>query len=163
MTPGRAVRLLLLLASLGLAFAAAGPPSFTWANDGVRVQHPWTQAAAAVGAALALAALATATVGTRRRVLQIAAGTAGLALLGLAAQRLAFRFEAVETGVSTRSLAGRSGLRWADVEAVEPQAGSLTLRGRNGSRLVIATGRFEPDERVRLERTIARRVKEAAR
>jgi hypothetical protein len=160
LTPGRAVRLLLLLASLGLAFVAAGPPSFTWANDGVRVRHPWTQAAAALGAALALAAAA---VGERRRGLQLAAGAAGLALLGLAAERLAFRFEAVEAGVSARSLGGQATLRWAEIEAVEPRAGSLTLRGRSGAPIVIATGRFEPDERIRLERTIARRVKEAAR
>src|SRR5262249_40411930 len=31
LSPGRAVRLLLLLATLGLALVAAGPPSFTWA------------------------------------------------------------------------------------------------------------------------------------
>ena len=160
MTPGRAVRLLVLLAAAGLAFVAAGPPSFTWANDGVRVRHPWTQAAAALGAALALAAAA---VGERRRTLQVAAGVAGVALVGLAAQRLAFRFDAVETGISERSLGGASSLRWADVDSVEPRPGSLTLRGRGGARLVIATSRFEPDERVRLERTIARRVKEAAR
>jgi hypothetical protein len=160
LSPGRAVRLLLLLASLGLALVAAGPPTFTWANDGVRIGHPWTQAAAALGAALAVAAAA---VGERRRWLQAAAGVAGLALVGLAAEQLAFRFEAVEAGVRERSLAGASSLRWTEIEAVEPRPGSLALRGRGGAQLVIATDRFPPDDRVRLERTIARRVKEAAR
>ena len=160
MSPGRAVRLLLLLASFGLVLVAAGPPSFTWANDGVRVGHSWTQAAAALGAALAVAAAA---VGERRRWLQAAAGLAGVALVGLAAERLAFSFEAVDAGVRERSLAGASSMRWADVEAVEPRPGSLTLRGRGGARLVLATDRFPADDLIRLERTIARRVKEAAR
>lgn len=160
MSPGRAVRLLLLLASFGLALVAAGPPSSTWANDGVRIGHSWTQAAAALGAALAVAAAA---VGERQRWVQVAAGVAGVALVGLAAERLAFRFEAVESGVRERSLAGASSLRWSDVEAVEPRPGSLMLRGRGGAQLVIATDRLSPDDRIRLERTIARRVKDAAR
>ena len=84
-------------------------------------------------------------------------------LAGLSAQRLAWRIDAIETGLHERSLAGSVSLRWSEIEAVEPRDGSILLRGRNGARLVIATGRFEPDERIRLERTIARRVKEAAR
>ena len=62
-----------------------------------------------------------------------------------------------------RRLTGGLSLRWADVVAVVPSDGSVTLQGKDGRTLVIATTRFEPDERVRLERTIARRVKEAAR
>ena len=53
-------------------------------------------------------------------------------------------------------------LAWSDIEAVEPRDGAVTLRARGGSKLVIGTGRFAPDERIRLERTIARRVTEAA-
>jgi len=156
----RAVLLLLLALAIALTVAAGGPPSFTWANDGVRVAHPWAQAMAALGAALALGAAAA---GGRRRVFQLAAGAAAVGLVGLAAHRLAWRIDAVETGIHERSLAGGVSLRWADVVAVVPSDGSVTLQGKDGRTLVIATTRFEPDERVRLERTIARRVKEAAR
>jgi hypothetical protein len=156
----RAVPLLLLALAIALTAAAVGPPSFTWANDGVRVEHPWAQAMAALGAALALGAAAA---GARLRTLQLAAGATALALVGLAAHRFAWRIDAVEGGIHERSLAGGVSLRWGEVVAVEPGDGSVTLRGKDGSRLVIATSRFEPDERVRLERTIARRVREATR
>ena len=160
MSPRRAVRLLLLVLAVVLTLVALGPPSFTWANDGVRVQHVWAQAVAAVGAALALCGAA---IGARPRGLQVAAGIAAAGLAGLAAHQLAWRIDAIETGLHERSLAGSVSLRWSEIEAVEPRDGSILLRGRNGARLVIATGRFEPDERIRLERTIARRVKESAR
>ena len=160
MSSRRAVRLLLLALAIALTVAAVGPPSFTWANDGVRVEHPWAQAVAAIGAALALGAAAA---GTRPRTLQLAAGAAAMALVGLAAHRLAWRIDAVEAGIRERSLAGGVSLRWDEIAAVEPGAGSVTLRGKDGRRLVIGTSRFEPDERVRLERTIARRVREAAK
>ena len=49
------------------------------------------------------------------------------------------------------------------VEAVEPSAAVIRLRGRKGTSLEIATRGFAADDRTRLERTIARRVREAAR
>jgi hypothetical protein len=159
-TPGRAVRLLLLLVAVALATQALGAPRFTWANDGVRVDHPWTQAAAALGAALALVAAAW----TRRPIAwPIAAGIAAVALAALGAERAAYQLDAVATGIRGRSLGGSVELPWPSIEAVEPRAGSLTLRARDGRALVIRTGGFAPDERVRLERTIARRVTEASK
>jgi len=156
----RAVRLLLLVLAAVLTLVAFGPPSFTWANDGVRVQHPWAQALAALAAALALAGAAF---GVERRALRVALGVAAAALVGLSAQRLAWRLDAIATGVNERSLRGAVSLRWSEIVAVEPSAAAVTLRSRDGKSLVIATRRFEPDERIRLERTIARRVREAAR
>ena len=160
MSSRRAVCLLLLVLAAVLTLVALGPPRFTWANDGVHVQYPWAQAVAALAAALALAGAA---VGLERRALRVASGVAAMALVGLSAHRLAWRIDAIETGVRERSLRGAVSLRWSDIEAVEPSASAVTLRSRNGTRLVITTHRFEPDERIRLERTIARRVKEAAR
>jgi len=155
-----ALRLLLLLMALGLAVVALGAPRFTWGNSGVVVDHPRTQAAAALGAALALAAAAYR---ARPRWLMVAAGLTAAALAGLGARQLAWRIEVVETGFHERSLGGAVDLAWSDIEAVEPREGHVTLRARGGSTVVIGTGRFAPDERVRLERTIARRVTEAAR
>jgi hypothetical protein len=156
----RAARLLLLLLAVVLTVLALGPPRFTWANDGVVVDHPRRQPVAALAAALALGAAAF---GARPRVLMFAAGLGSAALAGLGARQLSFRLDAVESGVTQRSLGGVVQLRWSDVEAVEPRDGSLTLRARGGRTIVVATTRFAPDERVRLERTIARRVTEAAR
>lgn len=160
MTHGRAVRLLLLLVAVALATLAIGAPRFTWANDGVRVDHPWTQAAAALGAALALVGAAWA---RRPIVWPLAAGVAAAGLTALAAQRAVYRLDAVATGIRGRSLGGSIELTWPSIEAVEPRAASLTLRARDGRALVIRTGGFAPDERVRLERTIARRVTEASK
>jgi hypothetical protein len=157
---GRLARLPLLLAAVALATLAAGAPRFTWANDGVRVDHPRTQAAFALAAALAMVGAAWA---VRGRWPRVAAGLGAVVLAGLAAQRLAWRIEAVAAGIHLRSLAGTARLAWREVAAVEPRAGSLTLRAADGRTLVIATHRFAPDERVRLERTIARRVLEASR
>jgi len=158
--PRRGIRLLLPLLAAVLTVVALGAPRFTWANEGVRVEHPWTQSAAALGAALALAAAAC---GARPRALGIAAGLGAATLAALAAHRLAWRIDAVATGLVERSLGGAVQLEWRAVEAVEPRPGSVTLRARDGTTVVIATGRFVPDERIRLERTIARRVREAAR
>jgi hypothetical protein len=160
LTARRAARLLPPLVAIVLAALALGAPRFTWANDGVTVDHPRTQAAAALGAALALCVSAY---GARPRPLVVAAGLGALALLGLGAHRLAWRIDVVEAGFHERSLGGAIHLPWSDIEAVEPRGGSVTLRARGGAKAVIGTSRFAPDERVRLERTIARRVKEAAR
>jgi hypothetical protein len=160
LTPRRAARLLLLLVALGLTVAALGAPRFTWGNEGVIVDHPRTQAAAALGAAVALA---TSAFGARPRSLVVAAGLGTAALAGVGASQLAWRIEVVETGFHERSLGRTVHLAWSDIEAVEPREGHVTLRARGGSKVVIATSRFAPDERVRLERTIARRVTEAAR
>jgi len=159
MSSRRAVGLLLLVLALVLTFVAFGSPSFTWGNEGVRVQHPWAQAVAAFGAALALAGAAF---GFERPAPRVALGLAAAALVSLSADHLAWRFEAIEAGVNERSLRGAVSLSWNEIVSVEPSVGAVTLRSRSGKRLVIGTSRFEPDERVRLERTIARRVREAA-
>ena len=159
MSSRRAVGLLLLVLALVLTFVAFGSPSFTWGNEGVRVQHPWAQAVAAFGAALALVGAAF---GFERPAPRVALGLAAAALVGLSADHLAWRFEAIDAGVNERSLRGAVSLSWNEIVSVEPSIGAVTLRSRSGKRLVIGTSRFEPDERVRLERTIARRVREAA-
>jgi hypothetical protein len=158
MSSRSAVRLLLLVLALVLTFVAFGSPSFTWGNEGVRIQHAWAQAVAAFGAALALFGAAF---GCVRLAARVALGLAAAALVGLSAHHLAWRLEAIEAGVNQRSLRGAVSLRWNEIVAVEPRAGSVTLRSRGGKQLVIATSRFQADERVRLERTIARRVREA--
>jgi len=160
LTARRAARLLLLLIAVALTILALGAPRFTWANEGVVVEHPRTQPVAALGASLALGAAAF---GARPRSLVVAAGLGAGALVVLGARLSAWRIDAVETGFDQRSLGTAVHLGWSDVEAVEPREGQITLRARGGLKVVIVTTRFAPDERVRLERTIARRVTEAAK
>ena len=116
MTPSRAARLLLLLLAVALTTLALGAPRFTWANDGVVVDHPRTHAVAALGAALALAAAAY---GARPRVLVALAGLGAAALVSLGATQLAWRVEALATGFEQRSLGRAVRLSWSDIEAVE--------------------------------------------
>jgi hypothetical protein len=160
LTAGRAIRLLLLLVAVALTVLALGAPRFTWANDGVVIDHPRRQPLAALGAALALGVAAFR---ARPRSLVVAAGAGAVALVALGARQLAWRIDAVETGFHERSLGSAVQLGWSEIEVVEPREGTVTLRARNGQKVVIGTARFAPDERIRLERTIARRVREATR
>ena len=155
-----AVRLALLALAASAATAVTlAAPRFTWENEGLAVRHPPHQAAAALLGAAALAAAALS--GTRRsaRVFGLAAAVA-LAVLG--AQRFAWRVEAVEAGLHERTLTGWTRVAWPEVELVEPRPDAIRLRARNGTSIAVATRSFAPADRTRLERTIARRVREAA-
>ena len=68
-----------------------------------------------------------------------------------------------EDGLEKRTLAGSVRLAWKELATVEPRSGAITVRARGGQILSIATARFAPEDRNRLERTIARRVIEASR
>lgn len=150
---------LVALAAAGAAFAL-GPPRLTWENAGLRVDHPPQQGAAA---ALAAGAAIGASWPARRRAARAAGLALGLGLAAFAAHRLAWRVEAKDASLRERTLAGWTALAWSDVEAVEPSAQAVTLRGRGGDALAVSTRGFTAEDRTRLERTIARRVKEASR
>ncbi len=158
MTARTAVRVALLaLAAAATAVALAAPRS-TWENAGLTIQHPPHQGAAALLGAAALAAVARS--GTRRPAAVFALAAAGT-LAALGAQRLAWRVEAVEAGLHERTLTGWTRVAWRDVELVEPRPDAIRLRARNGTSIAVATRGFAAEDRTRLERTIARRVKEA--
>jgi hypothetical protein len=156
----RLAGLLPILAAIVLVAVALGAPRFTWANEGVIIDHPWSQPAAAAAAA---AAAGTCTFVARPRPLRLASALAALLLLTLAAWQLRFRIDAVEEGLQKRTLAGSARFAWNELVRVEPRASEITVHSRDGGTITIATGRFAPEDRNRLERTIARRVKEASR
>ena len=126
---------LLALAAAGGA-VALGPPRLTWENAGLRVDHPPQQGAAA---ALAAAAAIGASWPARRRAARAAGLALGLALAAFAAHRLAWRVEAKEAFLRERTLAGWNALAWSEVEAVEPSAQAVALRGRGGNDLEVST------------------------
>ena len=160
MTWRRLARLLPILAATLLAAVALGAPRFTWANEGVIIDHPWSQPAAAAAAAVATGAYAWL---ARPRSLGVASALAALILLALATWQLRFRIEAVEDGLRKRTLRSSVRFAWKELVSVEPRANAITVHSRGGGTISIATGRFAPEDRNRLERTIARRVKEASR
>ncbi len=160
MTWRRHARLLPILAATLLAALALGAPRFTWANEGVIIDHPWSQPAAA--AAAAVAAGASAFLARPRPLGVAAAALAALLLVALAAWQVRFRIDAVEEGLQKRTLAGSVRFAWKERVRVEPRPSEITVHSRDGGTISIATGRFAPEDRNRLERTIARRVKEAS-
>ncbi len=160
MTARTTVRLALLAVAAAATVFAFGSPRFTWQNEGLRVDHPPRQGAAALVAASAVAAAALS--GRSRPV--AAAGLVAAAALGvLAVSRLAWKVEAVQDGLHERTIAGRTRIAWSDVERVEPRPETIRLRARDGTEIVVSTRGFAAEDRTRLERTIARRVREAAR
>jgi hypothetical protein len=155
-----AVRVALVALAAASAAAAVGSPRFTWQNEGLRVAHPPYRGVAAIVAATALAGSALS--GRSRAVAAAGLAAAGaLALLGV--HRLAWRVEAVEAGLSERRIPGWTRIAWPDVERVEPRPDTLRVRARDGREIVVGTRGFSPEDRTRLERTIARRVRETAR
>jgi hypothetical protein len=155
----RGLRAGLLLLAGAATLHALGPPRFTWANAGLQVAHPATQAVAALfGAALLLLALR----GVRPRPWALLGAAAALGLVILGGERLAYRVETLDVGLRSRTLFGPTTMTWAEIARVESQPSAIVVHGRDGSTLAVATGSFPPAERTRLERTIARRVREAS-
>ncbi len=152
-------RAALLAAAVAALALAAGPPRLVWENAGLRLDHPPRRAGAAFAGA---AALAAAPLGLRRRYRALGAAAA-LAACTLGAQRLSWRVEVVEAGVSTRDLWGATRLSWREVEAVEPAAGGIRVKAANGRAVTLETSGLRVEDRLRLERTVARRVREASR
>ena len=160
MSARTAVRALLVAFSVAAAAVAFGAPRLTWENAGLRVEHPPHQGAAAL---LGAAALAGATLSGRSRVATVVGLAAAAALGALGAQRLAWRVEAIEAGLHERTLTGWTRIAWRDVEAVQPGPDALRLQARGGTVIAVSTRGFAAEDRTRLERTVARRVREAPR
>jgi hypothetical protein len=160
LTPGAIARAAVLAIAAAAGTVALGSPRFTWENAGLRVDHPPQLGAAA---ALAAAAVVCATWSARPRAARVVGLAAGAVLAVLAAHRFAWRVEALDAGLRERTLAGWNTMAWSDVEAVESSATVIRLRGRKGNRLDLATRGFGAEDRTRLERTIARRIREAPR
>ncbi|HSD26173.1 MAG TPA: hypothetical protein VLL75_02665 [Vicinamibacteria bacterium] len=155
-----AVRIALLALAVAATTAAFGSPRFTWQNEGLRVAQPAYRGAAALVAASAVAAAAL-TGRSRPAAVAGLASAAALAVLGV--HRLAWKIEAVEDGLQERTIAGWRRIAWSEVALVEPRPEALRLRARDGSEIVVSARGFAAEDRTRLERTIARRVREAAR
>ncbi|HXB56160.1 MAG TPA: PH domain-containing protein [Vicinamibacteria bacterium] len=145
-----------ILAGAGLAF---GPARVTWFNAGLRIDYPWPRGAAALLAAVASALLA---VLLRNRLLRLGGAALAVAGLFLGLHLLAYRLEAGETGITLGGPLGSTSIAWGDVTRVDTGARALVITDRAEAQVRVGTGDLAPDERARLERTIARRVREGS-
>jgi hypothetical protein len=158
MTRRRLVLLLGLVLLMAGAVLAAGPPRFTWLNRGLRIDYPWPRAAgvvaAATGAALVGAVLP-------RRSLRVGVWAVAVAALAHGLDLFVYRVEATDAALVERWLLGTTAIAWKDVARVEAGSSALVVTDRDESQIRLRTAAFSPEDRARLERTIARRVREA--
>jgi hypothetical protein len=147
-------------ALLAGALLCAGPPRLTWINDGLRVDYPWPRALAALAAAAGAAVLAAS---LRRAGVRVAFALLSLAALAVATHRFRYTLEVGGDGIVESGLTVPTKMGWGDVGRVDSRGGDLTVTAASGARVAVSTRGWPPHEVAQLERTIARRVREAAR
>jgi hypothetical protein len=155
----RLAPVLLSAAILASAWLAFGPARVTWLNSGLRIDYPWPRGAAALLATAGSALLAAL---LHNRLLRLGAAVLALVGLFLGLGLLAYRLEASETGITLGGVLGSTTIAWTDVTRVETGARTLVITDRAEAQVRVGTGDLAPEQRARLERTIARRVKEGS-
>jgi hypothetical protein len=156
----------LLLRVLGAALfltgawlAATRPPHFTWLNAGLSIDYP--PAAAAWAMAAAAAALVT-SLSLRPGPRLAGTGVAALALV-FALQLVRYQVAVADSGLKQRGLFGTTTLPWRQVTRVESGTRVIVVWGSGGDAQVrVEAAAFAAEDRARFERTLARRIKEAA-
>jgi hypothetical protein len=138
-------------------YVSLGPPRVLWLNAGLEIAHEWTHGAAALVAAGAVAAMAAV---LHRRGPQALALVAAASLAVFGAQRLAYRVDAVEDALSLRTILGTTRIPWTAVTRMDAAPGHLTAVS-DAAAIRIGTASLSADERAALERTVARRMREA--
>jgi len=138
-------------------YVALGPPRLVWLNAGLEIAHEWTHGAAAVLAAAAAAGMSAA---LRNRAAQVVAVVSAAALGVFAAQRITYRVDAVQDAISLRTILGTTRIAWSDVTRMDAAPTHLTAVSTTGA-IRIGTAGLSADEKAALERTVARRMREA--
>ena len=141
------------------AYASQGPPRLTLLNTGLVVQHGLRHPIGAVIAAAGAALLAVAATRKWARVLFLA--LAALSVV-VAIHLAAYRVEADQSGLASRSLTGRTRIPWGAVTGVDGDGVQVVVTGRDQSKIRVDTTDVRPDQRATLDRTIARRVRESS-
>jgi hypothetical protein len=145
----------LLLAASALSLAIS--PRFTWLNSGLLVAYPARSAAWALAAA---AGAAVAGLALTRSALRTLAFALAVIAIGFAGQRFRYRLVAENAGLSEQSLFGSTVFPWKDVTRVESGSQRIVVWGRGEDQIRIEVGSFPAEDRARLDRTLARRVRE---
>lgn len=146
-----------LLVALGLFFGARGP-QLTLANTALVVAYPASAPAGRLMAALGFAGMAL----LLRGKLRLAPGALTALLLLLALQDGLYQLRADEQGLELRGLGGRQSLAWSALQRLDTSPSRLEAVGPEGQVLSMDVSRLQPADRASLERTIARRLREAS-
>jgi hypothetical protein len=153
------------LASLGaIAILAAAawlvraPMRISLVNTTVRIDDPWTRAAALGLGALGVIGLAAALPAGKglRRLL----AASGIMTLMMAASSAATWVEARPGVLTARRWFMRTTIPWNEVTRVDTWRDAMVVWSGSGARIVIDAGRLDAHQRAVLERTIARHVRE---
>jgi hypothetical protein len=144
---------------LGVLLSTWGPPRLIWLNTGLRADYPWPRAA---GALLAAAGAGLLVLAARRSALRAFFAILAATLFGFALQRAVYRLEAGAAGLAEHGLRGSTRVAWRDVARVDSEAGDVVVVTTSGERLRLGTRAWDPQAVAQLERTIARRVREAS-
>jgi len=138
-------------------YASLGPPRVLWLNAGLEIAHEWTHGAAALLAAAAAVGMAAS---LRNRAGQVLALLGAVALGIFGAHRLAYRVDAVQDALSLRTILGTTRIPWTAVTRMDAGPEYLTAVA-DGAAIRIGTASLSAEEKAALERTVARRMKEA--
>ena len=141
------------------AIASMGSPRLTLTNAGLIVEYPWFRGLGAIVAAAGAALAFLSVEGRWKRAVALAFAAVAV---GVGAHLLAYRLEADADGISFRGLGGRRVIAWPVVSRVEGGPGGIVVAGADDNRIELDTTDFRPDQRASVERTIARRVKDAS-
>jgi hypothetical protein len=134
-----------------------GTTRLTVHNNAMSVDYPSGYAA---GAALAASGFFALTALLSRRRLRYAAAGAGVLALALAAQRLTYRLEASNDGLVTHEFGLTQRVPWRDIAQVTVGTDGTFVVMADARRIAMDTG-LPPDEAAMINRTVARRVREA--
>jgi hypothetical protein len=132
----------------------------TLVNTTLRIDDPWTRAAAFALAGLALAVLAAA-LPARRAVRGVLAVCAAFTFAVAAATALTW-LEARPEVLTARRWFLRTTIPWDEVSRVDSWRDAVVVWSASGARVVIDARRLDPRQRAVLERTIARHVQEGS-
>ena len=150
------------LAAVAVLAAAAwlvrAPMRITLVNTTLRIDDPWTRAAAFALAGLGLAALAAAL--PARRWLRGLLVACAVLTFGVAAATAATWLEARPEVLTARRWFFLTTIPWNEVSRVDSWRDAVVVWSASGARVVIDARRLDAQQRAVLERTIARHVRE---
>jgi hypothetical protein len=145
--PAALAAVLLLAAAGGLARA---PMRIVLVNATLRIDDPWTRAAA-LGLAASLPG---------RRGLQAVLAAGAAITLAVAAATATTWTESRADVLTARRWFALTTIPWSEVTRVDSWRDAIVVWSGSGSRIAIDARRLDPEQRAVLERTIARHVRE---
>jgi hypothetical protein len=150
------------LAAVAVLAAAAWltrpPMRITLVNTTLRIDDPWTRAAAFALASVGLAALAVAL--PARRAMRGLLAACAVVTLGTAAAAAFTWLEARPEVLTGRRWFVLSTIPWNEVTRVDSWRDAIVVWSASGASIVIDARRLDAEQRAVLERTIARHVRE---